>query len=50
MRRAEQEDKLAQLLRQRIGEEAYEKTTAFRDWLETQADPAPILALLSANK
>lgn len=50
VRRAEKEEVLTSLLRERIGEEAYEKTIAFRDWLATQPDAAPILALLSANK
>ena len=46
VRRETQEENLANILKERIGEEAYEKTISFRDWLSTQPDSTPILALL----
>ena len=47
VRRAEKEERLQQLLRERIGDEAFQKTITFRNWLATQPDKSPILALLN---
>lgn len=46
VRRKAQEENLDQVLRERIGEDAYQRAITFRDWLSTQPDPEPILALL----
>lgn len=46
VRRSESQNKLEELLRDRIGVEAFEKAQDFRDWLTTQPEQAAIMAFL----
>ena len=46
VRREENEARLEDIFRQRIGEEAFTKTKEFHTWLQTQPETSPILAYL----
>lgn len=50
VRRAESQEKLDQLLRDRIGAEAVEKAQDFRDWMEAQPDQSAIMAFLQRSQ
>jgi hypothetical protein len=50
VRDAEKEEKLNHLLRERIGEEAFEKVISFRNWLASQPEKSAILALLKESE
>ena len=50
VRRAESQEKLDQLLRDRIGAEAVKKAQDFRDWMEAQPDQSAIMAFLQRSQ